>query len=83
MKNYPSHNVKNPYIKECYTRSDICVFKIYFYLFIFLGREGSETKGKVWSEMRLTKVRDAQSCLTLCDPKDYIVHEILQTRILE
>ena len=25
----------------------------------------------------------AQSCLTLCNPMDYTVHEILQTRILE
>ena len=25
----------------------------------------------------------AQSCPTLCDPMDYIVHEILQARILE
>ena len=24
-----------------------------------------------------------QSCLTLCDPMDYTVHGILQTRILE
>ena len=25
----------------------------------------------------------AQSCLTLCNPMDYIVHGILQARILE
>ena len=25
----------------------------------------------------------AQSCLTLCDPTDYTVYEILQARILE
>ena len=29
------------------------------------------------------KVKVAQSRLTLCDPMDYIVHGILQTRILE
>ena len=29
------------------------------------------------------KVKVAQSCLTLCDPKDYTVHGILQPRILE
>ena len=29
------------------------------------------------------KVKVAQSCLTLCYPTDYTVHEILQTRILE
>ena len=28
-------------------------------------------------------VKVAQSCPTLCDPKDYIVREILQARILE
>ena len=28
-------------------------------------------------------VKVAQSCLTLCNPIDYIVHEILQARILE
>ena len=31
----------------------------------------------------LVKVRVAQCCLTLCDPRDYTVHGILQTRILE
>ena len=29
------------------------------------------------------KVKIAQLCPTLCDPMDYIVHGILQTRILE
>ena len=29
------------------------------------------------------KVKVAQLCLTLCDPMDYTVHEILQARILE
>ena len=29
------------------------------------------------------KVKVAQSCLTLCDPMDCIVHGILQARILE
>ena len=29
------------------------------------------------------KVKVAQSCATLCDPMDYIVHGILQARILE
>ena len=28
------------------------------------------------------KVKVAQLCLTLCDPMDYTVHGILQTRIL-
>ena len=29
------------------------------------------------------QVKVTQSCLTLCDPRDYTVHEILQARILE
>ena len=29
------------------------------------------------------KVKVTQSCLTLCNPMDYRVHEILQARILE
>ena len=29
------------------------------------------------------KVKVAQSCLALCDPVDYTVHGILQSRILE
>ena len=29
------------------------------------------------------KVKVTQSCPTLCDPKDYILHGILQTRMLE
>ena len=29
------------------------------------------------------KVKIIQLCLTLCDPMDYTVHEILQARILE
>ena len=29
------------------------------------------------------KVKVSQSCLTLCNPMDYIVHGILQARILE
>ena len=31
----------------------------------------------------ILKVKVAQSCLTLCDPMGYIVHGILQARILE
>ena len=30
-----------------------------------------------------SEVKVAQSCPTLCDPMDYIVHGILQARILE
>jgi len=31
----------------------------------------------------LVKVKATQSCPTLCDPMDFIVHGILQARILE
>ena len=31
----------------------------------------------------VSKVKVAQSCLTLCDPMDYTVHGILQARILK
>ena len=31
----------------------------------------------------IVKVKVAQSCPTLCHPRDYIVHRILQARILE
>ena len=31
----------------------------------------------------INEVKVAQSCLTLCDPTDCIVHGILQARILE
>ena len=33
--------------------------------------------------LQLQKVKVTQSCLTLCDPMDYIVHGILQARVLE
>ena len=31
----------------------------------------------------ISEVKDAQLCLTLCDPMDYTAHRILQTRTLE
>ena len=33
--------------------------------------------------LKIWKVKVAQSCLTLCDPMDHVVHGILQARILE
>ena len=39
--------------------------------------------GSSWSVLFVKKVKVAQLCLTLCDPKDYTVHGILQARILE
>ena len=38
---------------------------------------------KSYDQPRKVKVKVVQSCLTLCDPKDYTVHGILQARILE
>ena len=35
------------------------------------------------TNLKKMKVKVAQWCLTLCDPMDYIVHGILQARILE
>ena len=37
----------------------------------------------VFLVIMLVKVKVTQSCPILCDPMDYIVHEILQARILE
>ena len=39
--------------------------------------------GKGIYSKRTEKVKMAQSCLTLCDPMDYMVHRILQVWILE
>ena len=39
-------------------------------------------KVKVYTIYKV-KMKVAKSCLTLCDPMDYTVHEILQARILE
>ena len=36
-----------------------------------------------WEVQLQSEVKVAQSCLTLCNPKDYTVHGILQDRILE
>ena len=33
--------------------------------------------------MLKVKVKVTQSCLTLCEPMDYMIHDILQARILE
>ena len=33
--------------------------------------------------MYICEVKVTQSCLTLCDPMNYTIHEILQARILE
>ena len=60
---------------------------------IILSDVKSERKGKyhmtsltceIWNMVQMkSEVKVAQSCLTLCDPMDYIIHGILQARILE
>ena len=40
-------------------------------------------QGSPKGSLHVLKVKVTQSCLTLCDPKDYIVHGILQAGILE
>ena len=40
-------------------------------------------KDVVYTHSGILKVKVAQSCLTRCNPMDYTVHGILQTRILE
>ena len=40
-------------------------------------------KSLTFHNMNWSEVKIIQSCLTLCDPMDYIVHGILQARILE
>ena len=39
--------------------------------------------GRFGKYRRLCKVKVARSCWTLCDPMNYIVHGIVQARILE
>ena len=40
-------------------------------------------RGNIYTGILRVKVKVAQSCSTLCYPMDYIVHGILQARILE
>ena len=43
----------------------------------------THTLNYVYHIVSLMKVQIAQSCPTLCNPMNYIVHGILQARILE
>ena len=42
----------------------------------------STRRQSVWHSLLKVTVKVTQSCPTLCDPMDYTVHGILQTRIL-
>ena len=48
-----------------------------------LIREGRECRNKGGAVKKQREVKVAQSCPTLCNPMDCIVHGILQARILE
>ena len=45
---------------------------------LYIAYQKNWLRGQKWSELKV-----AQSCLTLCDSKDYTVFGILQDRILE
>ena len=48
------------------------------------GTESRERRKRAsWDAIEIENVKVAQSCPALCNPMDYIVHGILQTRILE
>ena len=47
------------------------------------GVTGTDVSDRPLQYMKWSEVKVTQLCLTLCDPMDYIVHEILQARILE
>ena len=49
----------------------------------FLGGKKKDTKNTLHSKLLVKSVKVAQSCPTICDPMDYMVHGILQATILE
>ena len=48
-----------------------------------LVKQGIFTNSEVFMLLMKVKVKVTQSCPTLCDPMDYTVRGVLQTRILE
>ena len=62
-------------INECWTQINRCMFKCL--------RVMSAILKLLENKMTWWKVKAAQSCWTLCNRIDYIVHGILQARILE
>ena len=52
-------------------------YHLFFYICSFC------IKGLFFFSYPYVKVKVTQSCLTLCNPKDYRIHRILQARILE
>ena len=56
------------------------MFLCFSLIFLFFNTKESLS----WKELlNNLKLKVIQSCLTLCDPVDYIVHGTLQARILE
>ena len=50
---------------------------------LFMKEDRGLKKAVVTACMYESEVKVTQSCLTLCNPMDYIVHGILQARILD
>ena len=61
-----------------------CLFNFYAeYIMQNTGLDESQAGLKIAWRNRKVTVKVAQSCLTLCDSVDYIVHGIFQARILQ
>ena len=61
----------------------MCKLHMSFQVFMYLWQELDQINGQVktfsWKKVRM---KVTQSCLTVCNPVDYIVHGILQARVL-
>ena len=61
-----------------------CWWKWYLCDYVWGNNYYSISHGKTWPvRPQNYKIKVTQSCLTLCDPLDYMVHGLLQVRILE
>ena len=65
-----------------------CVHKSFLYICVYIACSGNRFISTVfldslWMNVNNMNVEVAQSCPTLCYPMAYIVHGILQARILE
>ena len=58
-------------------------YYIYYNNLLFVSRSWGCWVPRTPRNLKWSKVKVAQSCLTLCNPMDYTVHGILQARILE
>ena len=55
-------------------------FQVLMYLWQELDQINGQLKTFSWKKVRM---KVTQSCLTVCNPMDYIVHGILQARVLQ